>query len=110
MLKGQSDLTNTIVGCLLFIQNQPDQNLSLAGKRLKKGSKRLVRMRLKPCNHKIQIQETKSMHKELHLKIPAGRLKFIDQRLPDRKFLFWKRESEGRNEGQGDRELGRERR
>lgn len=23
------------------------------------------------------------MHKELHLKIPAGRLKSIDQRLPD---------------------------
>lgn len=48
------------------------------------------------------------MHKELHLKIPTGGLKFIDQMLPGIlcKFLSWKGESEGRNEGQGDRELG----
>lgn len=48
------------------------------------------------------------MHKELHLKIPTGGLQFIDQRLPDIlcKFLFWKRGSEGRNEGQGNGELG----
>lgn len=100
---------NTIVGCLLFIQNQPHQNHSLAGERLKKGSKRAVRMRPKPCNHKVQIQqEAKSTHQELYLKIPTGGLKFIDQRLPDIlcKFLSWKGGFERRNEGQGDRELG----